>query len=61
MPEKIESHKFELPKDAEIKYIKGMDHADIGNYISQSGDKPCKLKDQNVVFELITSTKGFFE
>ena len=60
-PEKVENHKFELPKGTEIKYIKGMDHADIGNYGSQSGDKPSKLSDSQVTSELINATKGFFE
>lgn len=60
LPEKIENHRFELPKSAQIKFIKGLNHADIGNYGSQSGDKPSKLNKHDVTLQLINSTKGFF-
>ncbi len=60
-PDKIEHHKAELPKDAKITFIKGLDHADIGNYGSQSGDKPSQLTDENVILQLVNATKGFFE
>ena len=61
LPEEIESHKFELPKGAQIKYLQGMNHADIGNYGAQSGDKPSKLNEQEVITQLKGSIKGFFD
>lgn len=60
-PKKIEAHKAELPKDAQITFIKGMNHADIGDYGFQPGDKASKLNDNEVAMQLINSTKGFFE
>lgn len=60
-PKEIEAHKAELSKDAQIVFIKGMNHADIGDYGFQSGDKVSKLNDSEVVLQLINSTKGFFE
>jgi hypothetical protein len=60
-PGKIERHKVELPKDAKITFIKGMNHADIGNYGSQSGDKFSQLISENVILQLVNATNGFFE
>jgi hypothetical protein len=60
-PEKIKAHKVELPEGAKITFITGMNHADIGNYGSQSGDKASKLADCDVISKLINATKDFFE
>ncbi|MET4081530.1 hypothetical protein ABIB40_001479 [Pedobacter sp. UYP30] len=60
-PEKIKKHKGELPNDAQILFVKGMNHADIGNYGFQSGDNPSKLTNNVVTDELVNATKGFFE
>ncbi|MGY4385732.1 hypothetical protein ACVWYN_002778 [Pedobacter sp. UYP24] len=59
--EKIKKHKDELPNDAQIIFIKGMNHSDIGNYGFQSGDHPSKLANNVVIDELVNATKGFFE
>lgn len=60
-PEKIRDHKVELPLNAQIKFIKGMNHADIGNYGLQSGDNPSKLINDSVVAILVNSTKSLFQ
>jgi hypothetical protein len=60
-PEKIKLHRVELPNDAQIIFIKGMNHADIGNYGFQSGDNLSKLTNDSVILQLVNSTKGFFK
>lgn len=60
-PEKIKIHNGELPNDAQILFINGMNHSDFGNYGFQSGDNPSKLTNDVVIDALINVTKGFFE
>jgi len=60
-PQKIKEHKVELPKGAQITFIKGINHSDIGNYGLQPGDNPSKLINDSVLVQLVKATKSFFD
>ena len=58
---KILDHRGELPKDAIIARIPGMNHGQLGNYGKQSGDHAASITDDDAKHMLVETMKAFFE
>lgn len=59
-PAKISAARKELPVNATIVEVKGMDHAQFGNYGPQSGDAAATITDDAAADALSIAAKDFF-
>ena len=58
---KIFHDRGELPKDATIVRVPGMNHGQLGNYGEQSGDHAASITDDDAKHMLVGTMKAFFE
>jgi dienelactone hydrolase len=58
---KIFQDRGELPKDATIVTVPGMNHGQVGNYGEQSGDHAASITDDDAKHMLVGTMKAFFE
>jgi Alpha/beta hydrolase family len=56
---KIDKYRNNLPKDTKYITIQGMNHAQIGNYGDQLGDKPAKSPDSYSRLKIIDAVNSF--
>jgi hypothetical protein len=59
-PEKISAHRGELPGGARMVQVRGMNHAQFGDYGAQSGDHPATVSDAVARRELAKAVAEFF-
>ena len=57
-PQKIAYNKKNLPDSVRDFIISGMNHAEVGNYGDQSGDKPATKADEEVKIEIMDILKN---
>jgi hypothetical protein len=58
-PSKIDKYKSNVPKDTRFITIDGMNHAQIGNYGDQLGDKPAKSPDSFTKLRITDAINSF--
>jgi hypothetical protein len=59
-PQKVAENKKNLPDSVKDFIISGMNHAQVGNYGDQSGDKPATKSDEEVKMEIVGILKNEF-
>jgi Alpha/beta hydrolase family len=59
-PSKISAARNELPVNATVVQVGGMNHAQFGNYGPQSGDAAAAITDEVAASALVKSSKDFF-